>query len=287
MNCFVVMPFGNPRTESEKARRFAHIYTHWIKAAVEELVIGPDLPRIQCHRGDSDHRPGEVMAQVIRALSEADFVIADLTGQNCNVFYELGVRHALRNNAILIAQDIEDIPFDLRGQRAIPYRYEEPESLIALKSRLQNSLKDMLSSPTSIDNPVQRCLSDREFAKLGSSPDHAVRQLADQVKVLREELAVRVTEILTLVQNTTSRPQEASQATPGSIGVLAGAWTTLEHGGLYVFRLVGSELRGPYCYGSEMNSQRISSIFKSSASRFSVGFDGSRGISRAARSLRW
>src|SRR5262245_54851835 len=143
MKCFVIMPIGDFNKDAESAKRFEHIYTHWIKTAVEDLQSAHELGRIGCHRADKDNRPGDIIAQVIEALSDADFVIADLTGRNPNVFYELGVRHALRNNTILIAQDIDDIPFDLRGQRTICYRYD-PQSLIELKLQLQASLSAML-----------------------------------------------------------------------------------------------------------------------------------------------
>jgi hypothetical protein len=169
MKCFVIMPIGDPRKDAESARRFEHIYTHWIKTAVEELRLAPELGQIPCHRADKENRPGDIISQVIEAVAEADFVIADLTGRNSNVFYELGVRHALRNNTILIAQDIDDIPFDLRGQRTICYRYD-PESLVGLKRSIQSSLSDMISTTTQIDNPVRRFLYEREVAKIVSAP---------------------------------------------------------------------------------------------------------------------
>ena len=246
MKCFVAMPFG---TDQKSKEQFGYIFDHCIQPAVERLN-DPGGPVIQCRRGDSEYQSGEVMVQVIEQLAEADFVIADLTGQNPNVFYELGVRHALRNNTILIAQDFKEVPFDLQGQRRISYRYDPP-GLLRLQADLQKALRHMLSAPTPIDNPVLRCLQDREVARAGSSTDGAVKRLSAELQDLRKELADRVTEIRALVQNTTSTPQDTSHSSSDFATALQGAWTTLEHGGLYVFLRVGQELRGPYCYDSD------------------------------------
>src|SRR5690349_23800137 len=168
MKCFVIMPIGDPSND-ETSRRFEHIYTHWIKTAVEELHPISGATQITCHRADKDTRPGDIITQVIESLSDADIVIADLTGRNPNVFYELGVRHALRNGTILLAQDINDVPFDLRGQRTIHYRYD-PESLITLKCQLQATLAEIIAGTMPIDNPVRRFLHDQEVAKILAAP---------------------------------------------------------------------------------------------------------------------
>ena len=214
----------------------------------------PELGTIACHRADKDNRPGEIIAQVIEALSEADFVIADLTGRNPNVFYELGVRHALRNNTILIAQDIDDIPFDLRGQRAICYRYD-PESLIGFKRQLQASLTVMVSATKQVDNPVRRFLYEREVAKLVDAPVppgyDVLRQLVNEMHAVRQDLAERVIEIRDLVRHTTSTAEPPVAITNDQLSVFEGAWTSAERGGLYIVKRVGDELRGPYCFGSD------------------------------------
>ena len=51
----------------------------------------------------------------------ADLIVADLTGQNANVFYEMGFAHALNKDTILLTQTIGDVPFDLRQRRLVEY----------------------------------------------------------------------------------------------------------------------------------------------------------------------
>jgi len=253
------MPIGDPQASPVLARHFENIYSQWIKPAVESLVTDGKPMQITCQRADKELRPGDIITQVIEALSDADIVIADLTGKNPNVFYELGVRHALRNNTVLIAQDIQDIPFDLRGLRTICYQYE-PESLLALRSRLQETLSQMISTVNQIDNPVRRFLYDREVAKLAAAPVppgyDALDQLVTEMHAIREDLAERVAEMHKLVEYSTAHPSAHPDTdAEGWVGAegAEGAWTSTEHGGLYILRTVGSELRGPYCYLSEQH----------------------------------
>ena len=167
MKCFVIMPFGNPATDRDHAKKLDLIYSHWIKTAVESFVL-PDSTRIECHRADKSARPTEIITHVLENLVASDIVIADLSGRNPNVFYELGVRHAVNNNTILIADSVDDIPFDLRGLRTIAYKYE-PEDMLKLQDSLKQAIKEILEQPKKIDNPVRKFLYDQEVEKLIST----------------------------------------------------------------------------------------------------------------------
>src|SRR4051794_18566007 len=99
MKCFVIMPFGNPKVNPEHARKLDLIYSQWIKPTVESIKdpCKPD-ESIVCHRADKAMRPEEIITHIIEHLMTSDIVIADLSGKNANVFYELGVRHVINNN---------------------------------------------------------------------------------------------------------------------------------------------------------------------------------------------
>lgn len=111
MKCFVIMPFGDPRSSPDVAARSRSLYEKRIKRAVES-VPDPQDPGmgIACLRADNTHRPGDVIEHIVQDLVESDIVVADLTGRNANVFYELGVRHATNTGTILIAQSEEGHP---------------------------------------------------------------------------------------------------------------------------------------------------------------------------------
>lgn len=101
---FVLMPF----TETWSQGVWMHI---------KRVCQSVDL---RAERAD-DQLGSEIMEDVWQGICQAKIVIADLTSRNPNVYYELGIAHTLGKPFILLAQDIEDIPFDLRHFRCILY----------------------------------------------------------------------------------------------------------------------------------------------------------------------
>jgi len=103
--CFVIMPFN---------KKFDAVYVKCLQPALIEKTWVP-------RRADKIFQSREIMALVWEEILRADLVIADLTGKNANVFYELGYAHALDKQTILITQSIKDVPFDLRHRQLIEY----------------------------------------------------------------------------------------------------------------------------------------------------------------------
>lgn len=102
---FVLMPL---------ASEFDDIYEYLIRDAVGEA--GFDVVR-----ADDIRNQRNILADVVQAIGEADLIIADLSTANPNVYYELGLAHAFGKRVILLAQDIEEVPFDLRSYRVVTY----------------------------------------------------------------------------------------------------------------------------------------------------------------------
>jgi len=105
MQAFVLMPF---------APDFDDVFAHVIRSTLEEegFSVG---------RADESRGSRNIMHDVVQGISSADLVVADLTGANPNVYYELGIAHALGRPTILLTQDLEEVPFDLRAYRVITY----------------------------------------------------------------------------------------------------------------------------------------------------------------------
>ncbi len=78
-----------------------------------------------------------VMEDIRNAIASADLILADLTGQNANVFYEIGIAHTLQKPVLLLSYSIEDVPFDFRHRRVLPYEYT-PMGCMRLVSRLKD-----------------------------------------------------------------------------------------------------------------------------------------------------
>lgn len=73
------------------------------------------------YRADDLLNQQNILKDIVESIITSDLIIADLTSLNPNVFYELGLAHALKKNVVLLTQDVNELPFDLRSYRVIPY----------------------------------------------------------------------------------------------------------------------------------------------------------------------
>lgn len=94
---------------------------------------------LKCIRGDEEYIPNEIFPSIVKQILKSRLIIANITGRNPNVMYELGVAHALGKSTIIVAQDFTDIPFDLNNKRIIIYKNFDD-----LQLKLENSITDML-----------------------------------------------------------------------------------------------------------------------------------------------
>jgi tetratricopeptide (TPR) repeat protein len=114
-HAFVVMPFGRKQGLDGRWIDFNAIYQDLIKPALEEAGFEP-------FRADEESISGDILTDMFQELLLADLVIADLSVDNANVFYELGVRHALRKRGLVHIQSGRSyLPFDIFNVRTIPY----------------------------------------------------------------------------------------------------------------------------------------------------------------------
>ena len=104
---FVLMPFDED---------FDAVYTHFLTPILSNH--GVDVRRADDIEVESQQN---ILRDVVRGIATSDLIVADLTTANPNVFYELGIAHALRKQTILITQSIDDVPFDLRPYRLLEY----------------------------------------------------------------------------------------------------------------------------------------------------------------------
>lgn len=77
---------------------------------------------LECKRGDEEFRPGAVLSHILEMMAQASVIIVNINGRNPNVYYELGIAHAMGKKTILIASDIEGVPFDIQSQRIVLYK---------------------------------------------------------------------------------------------------------------------------------------------------------------------
>lgn len=140
--CFIITPIG--KKDSETYRK-----TEGLLESVLEPVLEKNNYEVQVAHRISES--GSINNQIITRLESSDLVIANLTELNPNVFYELGLRHAIGKHVISIAENGTNLPFDVNDQRTIFF-----ENDIAGTSELQSNLQIAVNSITSseeVDNP--------------------------------------------------------------------------------------------------------------------------------------
>jgi hypothetical protein len=142
-NSIVCEPiFGRPEIPSRSAELFvvmpfteglAQVYDGHIKAVAKGLGLS-------VARADDFFGTHSIVEDVWRALYHARVVIADCTGRNPNVFYELGIAHTLGRPVVLVSQDQDDIPFDVRHIRSLVYELT-PRGMAKFEQDLASTIR--------------------------------------------------------------------------------------------------------------------------------------------------
>jgi hypothetical protein len=188
--CFVVSPIGKEGTEKYSA--FKEVLEYVIKPAFDESGY-----QYSVIRADDINRTGSFIKDILENIYSSHIVVADLTGQNPNVFYELGVRHSLRPRTILIAQNLDDIPSDLREYRTIIYD-TSAKGAAAFKKRVKTFLNEIAKEPERPDNPV--------IDRLGNIVENKIAQIEAE----RDELKREITKLLSGKKETSTKVQPTS-----------------------------------------------------------------------------
>ena len=148
--CFVLMPFGKKPGAAGAVIDFDAVYKELIAPAISEAGLEP-------LRADEERTGGIIHKPMFERLILCEYAVADLTTANANVFYELGVRHAVRqwSTVLLFAEGSTQLPFDIAPLRAMPYRLSpdgKPADLDLIKPALVKRLSEAKSANT--DSPI-------------------------------------------------------------------------------------------------------------------------------------
>jgi tetratricopeptide (TPR) repeat protein len=157
--CFVLMPFGKrPIRRTPEADPieidFDAVYRQIIQPAVETADL-------ECHREDETQMGGIIHKSMFEYLALADYAVADLTSGNPNVFYELGIRHAVRPHGTVPLFADKQLPFDVAPLRAVKYGISEKGELTSVaeaKAALTDRLRAGRDGHT--DSPIFQLLQD-------------------------------------------------------------------------------------------------------------------------------
>ena len=177
--CFVIAPIGEP--DSDIRRRSDQILQYIIRPAVNTLGY-------RAIRADEIDEPGIITSQVIQHVVDDPLVVADLTGHNPNVFYELAIRHAIRKPYVQIIQKGESIPFDVAATRTIFVDHRDLDVVDTAKSQIIEQVRSLESDSSSLESPISMSV---DLQRLRQSEDPEQRSLADvlaEISVIRNIL---------------------------------------------------------------------------------------------------
>jgi len=157
--CFVIMPFGEKKDTDGKIINFDEIYKKLIHPAIEAADMEPI-------RADEETVNGIIHKPMYERLILCDYAIADLTTANANVFYELGIRHAVKPyTTITIFASGSKLPFDLNAVRCLPYSYHKTKKLTSIKNDTAALVKKLKNAKKrkDTDSPVYQLVDGIAF----------------------------------------------------------------------------------------------------------------------------
>lgn len=157
--CFVIMPFGKKKDADGRYIDFNEIY---------ELLIRPAIKAagMESVRADEETVNGIIHKPMYERLILCDYAIADLTTANANVFYELGIRHAVKPyTTVTIFASGSTLPFDLNAVRCMPYGYDKKKKLTDTTNNIASLTKRLMNAKEqpATDSPVYQLIDGIAF----------------------------------------------------------------------------------------------------------------------------
>jgi hypothetical protein len=195
-SCFVIGRIGeDPSRDRDHANTF-------LKDIVEPCEALRRFGYAKPVRADQIAKPGQITTQIIERLLNDDLVIADLTGHNPNVYYELSLRHAITKPVVQMVSDGMRLPFDVHASRTIPFSFDVREVERA-RSDLDLQINEIHNSGFQASNLIAEVATLTQLGKTGplemvdvlkAVQDVAadVRFLAAEVQMLKQQGAAFV-----------------------------------------------------------------------------------------------
>jgi len=176
--CFVLMPFGRKHDGTGRLIDFDAVY--------QQIIAPAAAAGLEPIRADEEQVCGTIHKPMYERLMLCEFAVADVTGANPNVYYELGIRHAVRpRSTVLLFAEGTALPFDIALLRGIPYRLDVTGKLANPEDDQQNIVRRLQAANEDPhdDSPIFTLIADMPRVVV----DHEKTDLfRDQVNYSRE-----------------------------------------------------------------------------------------------------
>ena len=187
--CFVLMPFGQKTDAAGNSVDFDRVYREIIEPAIERSGL-------ESIRADEEMTGGIIYKPMFERLILCEYAVADLSTANANVFYELGLRHAVRPwSTVLIFAEGGRLPFDVTVLRALPYKLTKdgvPADAAADGKALEARLKAAQAAATdetvpATDSPLYQLVED--YPNVAHEKTDVFRELVRYSAEIKKRLA--------------------------------------------------------------------------------------------------
>ena len=223
--CFVICPIGEIGSPIRSAS------DDFMKYIISACEVFKEFDYDAPIRADQLNEPGRITSQVIKLLNESDLVIADLTGNNSNVYYELSLRHAIGKPVIHMATAGTTLSFDVQDNRTIFYTMHSRDAEAARQELTQQIRKVQMKGYKPL-NPILETIG---LIKLERSTEPQQEILAGLIRSI-EGLASDVRSIGAEITQLRRNQPTTSVLMPGinNIGFPGLLSNTISSGTLYV-----------------------------------------------------
>jgi len=159
---FVIMPFERASTIREDSKWQQSVLNKDNLDTIYEMIRSSLEPNFSVSRSAG---PGNIVQQIILNLHKAALVVADLTGLNPNVMYELGVRHSFpRKKTLLITQDLRELPFDLGGFFCVEYKWVNQSDKLDFRRKTLEQIDLMNKGDHVVCSPVETYIEISDYS---------------------------------------------------------------------------------------------------------------------------
>ena len=177
--CFVIMPFGK-KPVGDQTVDFDKLYDDIFVPAISAVPL-PEGGKLEPRRTDKDFFAGDIKLEMFQYLEYSRFALADISGLNFNVAYELGTRHRARESGTAIFRQIQfPPPFDISSIKAFPYEFEPADKAAEARQLITRVLTELLVH-NRLDSPVRLALGEQ---RASGKIDDMLAQAENEIRKL-------------------------------------------------------------------------------------------------------
>jgi hypothetical protein len=179
--CFVISPIG---AQGSAERKHADMTLN----AIIRPALAESGTEFSVTRADESSEIGMITDHLISEILESDLLVADLSFLNPNVFYELGIAHAIEKPVIHIAHRDTKLPFDNVGYRAVLFDPTDWHSQVDSKKQISEAARNAMANGSIVSNPITHARGWKQLKASTDSEQHILAKLVEENAAIKAQL---------------------------------------------------------------------------------------------------